>query len=151
MLDASNRAGSQEDEMATARKNELVALEERFWRAMKEKDADTMAELTADPSIITGPQGVSRIDPGMFAKMMKDATWSLDDYRISETTVQPIGDDVAVIAYKVHEDLTVDGEPVSLDAAEASTWVRKNGSWVCALHAEGILGDPYGRDRVAAW
>jgi len=29
-------------------------------------------------------------------------------------------DDVAILAYKVHEELTVDGKPVKLDAADAS-------------------------------
>jgi hypothetical protein len=28
-----------------------------------------------------------------------------------------------------------------------STWVRRNGGWVCALHTESILGDPFGRDK----
>ena len=35
------------------------------------------------------------------------------------------------------------------DAADASTWVRRNGRWVCALHTESLKGDPFGRDRRA--
>ena len=58
-------------------------------------------------------------------------------------------DDVAIVAYKVRERLVVDGNPVTLDAADASTWIRRNGHWVCALHTESILGDPFGRDRRA--
>lgn len=58
-----------------------------------------------------------------------------------------LGRDVAVLAYKVHEHLTVDGQPVSVDAADSSTWVRRDGRWVCALHSESIVGDPFGRDR----
>jgi hypothetical protein len=58
-----------------------------------------------------------------------------------------LGNDVAIVAYDVHEDLTVDGKRVSLDAADTSTWVRRSGSWVCALHTESLRGDPYGRDR----
>jgi hypothetical protein len=50
----------------------------------------------------------------------------------------------------VHEDLTVDGEPVSIDAADTSEWVRRDGSRLCALHTESITGDPFGRDRAAA-
>lgn len=47
----------------------------------------------------------------------------------------------------MHEELTVDGKRVALDAADASTWVRRNGRWVCALHTESLAGDPFGRDR----
>jgi hypothetical protein len=50
----------------------------------------------------------------------------------------------------VHEDLTVDGKPVTLDAAESSTWVRRDGRWACAMHTEAIAGDPFGRDSAAA-
>jgi hypothetical protein len=57
---------------------------------------------------------------------------------------------VALVGYKVHEDLTVDGKSVSLDAADTSTWVRRDGRWVCALHTESLLGDPFGRDRIRA-
>ena len=41
-----------------------------------------------------------------------------------------VTDDVAVIAYKVHEELTVDGKTIELEAADSSTWVRLEGQWV---------------------
>jgi hypothetical protein len=82
--------------------------------------------------------------------MMKDATWEIIDFDIGDDVeVRLVSDDVAVLAYRVHEELTVDGAPVSIDAADSSTWVRRNGNWVCALHTESIAGDPFGRDRVA--
>jgi hypothetical protein len=54
---------------------------------------------------------------------------------------------VTLLAYEVHEEPTVDGRLVELDAAETSTWIRRNGHWACALHSESIEGDPFGRDR----
>jgi hypothetical protein len=44
----------------------------------------------------------------------------------------------------------VDGKAVTLDAADASTWVRRDGRWRCALHTESIQGDPFGRDRTGS-
>jgi uncharacterized protein DUF4440 len=61
--------------------------------------------------------------------------------------VRSLGDGVAIVAYQVHEELTVDGKPVTLDAADASVWVRRDGRWLCAMHTESIAGDPFGRDR----
>jgi hypothetical protein len=61
--------------------------------------------------------------------------------------VRLLGDDTAIVAYTVHEELTVDGKPVSIDAADTSTWVRRDGRWLCALHSESLAGDPFGRDR----
>jgi hypothetical protein len=61
-----------------------------------------------------------------------------------------LGDDVAIVAYKVKEDMTVEGKPLQLEAADTSTWVRKDGRWLCALHTEALTGDPFGRDRRAS-
>jgi hypothetical protein len=64
--------------------------------------------------------------------------------------VRQLNADRAILGYKVHEDLSVDGEQVSIDAADTSAWVRRDDRWLCALHTESITGDPFGRDRVAA-
>jgi hypothetical protein len=133
--------------LASALEQKLIDLEKKFWESMKAKDLDTALTLTADPVILTGAQGVSRIDKATFAKLMTGAKWTLHDFDIHDAEVEQLSDDVAVIGYKVHEDLTVDGERIALDAADASTWVRKNGNWVCALHTESVAGDPFGRDR----
>jgi hypothetical protein len=127
--------------------SEILALEEKFWQSMVDKDGAAGAGLTADPCLVTGAQGVGRIDQKTFAKMMETGTWVLHAYAFSDVKVEQVADDVAVIAYKVREDLTVDGKKLTLEAADASTWVRRKDGWVCALHTESVLGDPYGRDR----
>ena len=82
----------------------------------------------------------------MYAQMMSDASWTIVDFKIGDDVqVEMLGRNTAIVAYTVHEDLTVDGEPVSLDAADSSTWVRSGGLWKCAMHTESVLGDPYGR------
>lgn len=129
--------------------DDILALEHRFWQAMIDKDAHAAAALSADPCLVTGGQGVGRIDRKTFVKMMEGGAWTLKKYEFSDVKVERVTDNVAVIAYKVREDLIVDGKPLTLEAADASTWVRDGDGWVCALHTESVLGDPYGRDRVA--
>jgi hypothetical protein len=127
--------------------DDILALEHRFWQSMIDKDADAGAALIAKKSLVTGGQGVASIDRKSFAKMMEGGTWELHSYEFSDVKVEQVNDDVAVIAYKVQEELTVDGKPLTMEAADASTWVRDGEDWVCALHTESVLGDPYGRDR----
>ena len=130
-------------------KKELLDLERQYWQAIKDKDADTAVRLSDEPCIVTGAQGVGKLDRKALAGMLAKAPYTLHSFEISDDAqVQLLRDDVAVLAYKVHEELTVDGKPVKLDAADASTWVRRNGQWRCALHTESISGDPFGRDRV---
>ncbi len=107
---------------------------------MKAKDVDAALRLADDTCIVAGPTGVSQIDKTTFAKLMETGKWSLDEFSFQDVKVRSLSDDVAVIGYKVHEKLTVDGQPITLDAADASTWVRKNKRWVCAMHVEIAFG-----------
>jgi uncharacterized protein (TIGR02246 family) len=128
--------------------DELLGLEKRYWQALQDQDVDAALRLTDEPCIVTGAQGVGLIDHKTFESMMKGANWSLKQFELKPgAQVRLLRDDVAVLAYQVHEELTVDGKPVSLDAADSSTWVRRDGRWLCAMHTESIAGDPFGRDR----
>jgi uncharacterized protein (TIGR02246 family) len=129
---------------------ELLDLEKRYWQAIKDKDVDAAMRLTDEPCIVTGAQGVGSIDRKTFAAMMQAAPYTLHRFELKDgAQVRLVRDDVAIVAYQVHEELTVDGKPVTLDAADASMWVRRDGRWLCALHTEAIAGDPFGRDRQA--
>ena len=137
--------------MATvAIEQEVLELERQYWRAIQNRDAEAAMRLTDESCIVTGAQGVRHIDRQGLASMMAAAPYTLEHFDVKDAEVRLLNDDVAIVAYKVHEQLTVDGKSVSLDAADSSTWVRRNNRWVCALHTEAIVGDPFGRDRRAA-
>lgn len=135
---------------STPESRELLELERRFWNAMRDKDGRTAAEMTHDNCIVVGAQGVSAINPDTMARLTREGDWELERYIFDESTaeVQFLNDDVALVAYKVKEKLTVEGKPVDLEANDASVWVRRNGGWVCAMHTESVAGDPFGRDRT---
>jgi hypothetical protein len=129
---------------------ELLELEKRYWQALKDGDVDTATRLTDDPCIVTGAQGVEHLDRQTLAAMLKAAPYSLHRFELKDDAqVRLLRDDVAIVAYTVREELTVEGKPVTLEAADTSTWVRRDGGWVCAMHTEAIAGDPFGRDRRA--
>jgi hypothetical protein len=140
-----DRSGGGMATKATA--HELVDLEKQYWQAIKDRNADEAMRLTDDSCIITGAQGIGRVRKEALAGTMKTAPYTLEDFDMNDVEVRLLGDDVAIVAYKVHERLTVEGKSVLLDAADSSTWVRRNGEWRCALHSESIIGDPFGRDR----
>ena len=129
---------------------EIIQLENQYWQAIRDNDIDTCEQLTDDPCLVAGAHGIARVPKEKFRGIMESGNHRLHDFEFKESEVRMISDDVAIHAYKVHEELTVDGKPVSMDASDASTWVRRNGRWVCALHTESVIGDPYGRDRKAA-
>src|SRR5690349_6792044 len=93
---------------------ELLGLERTFWDAMKAKDGRTAGRMTNDSCIVVGAQGVSAIDTEMMEKMTGSGEWELKEYSFDEKTAQVylIGDSAALVAYKVHERLMVDGKPL---------------------------------------
>jgi hypothetical protein len=71
-------------------------------------------------------------------EMMKAPTWQLHGYTMDaqDMHVRTIGDNVALVAYKVSEDVTIDGERIKFDAYDTSVWVRNGNKWQCAMHTE---------------
>jgi hypothetical protein len=127
---------------------ELLSLERQYWKAIQDRDVDTAMRLSDDTCIVAGAQGVGKLDRKSLGAMMKSPSYTLDSFRVDDDAqVSRLTDDVAILAYKVHEELTVEGKKVVLDAADASTWVKRDGQWLCALHTESLSGDPFGRDR----
>jgi hypothetical protein len=130
---------------------ELLGLEQRYWQAIKDNDLDAAARLTDFPCVIAGSRGIGLIDRSTFTAMMQGASFTLNRFELQEgAQVRKLTDDVAIVAYRIHEELTVDGKPVTLDAADCSTWVRREGRWLCASHTESTAGDSFGRDRRPA-
>ncbi len=129
--------------------SEIMNLEHRFWDAMKAKDAEAATALTDDGCIVVGAQGVSAIDAKSMGKMTAEGKWQLDEYTFNEgkAQIRMLTDDIAIVAYNVKERVQVDGQALSVDANDASVWVRRDGEWRCALHTESLAGDPYGRDK----
>jgi uncharacterized protein (TIGR02246 family) len=139
--------------MATqTNEQELIDTEQHFWDAIQKKDAGGAAELTDDGCIIVGAQGVSAIDRKSMRKMTAEGKWELKQFSFNESTrqVRFVGDDVAIVAYTVREQIVVDGKPLHFDAHDSSVWVRSDGGWRCARHTESLAGDPFGRDRQPA-
>ena len=103
---------------------ELLALEHQYWQAIKDGDAALSARLSDDPCVVTGSQGVGRIDRATLEGMFASAAWKLTGFEITSPIVELLTDDVAVVAYRAHEDLLVDGQPLALDARRT----RRRGS-----------------------
>jgi len=128
-----------------ALKDELLALEELYWSAIRDRDGVTASALSDDPCVVVGAQGVGQVDRGTLAKMLEDAKYELKDFALEDVHMRRLSDDVVALAYKVKEDLVVEGEEVKLEAFDSSIWQRRGGRWVCVVHTESPAGDPFGR------
>jgi ketosteroid isomerase-like protein len=120
-------------------KQQIIDQEKRFWTSMKEKDVATAQSMIHEDCLITGPMGTMRVGPDKYAEMTREGEWRLDDFRFSDVDVTFPTNDVAVIAYKVHQKGEMKSKPMDLNAADSTTWVRDGASWKVALHTESLL------------
>ena len=117
----------------------IVDMETRFWKALVNKGTGAAAEMIAEECLITGPSGAMRIDPGKYTAMMEDGQWTLDTFEFSDLKVIFPAEDTAVVAYNVHQKGELKGEPMDLQCADSTAWVKDGRKWKCALHTETIL------------
>jgi ketosteroid isomerase-like protein len=118
---------------------QIVELEKTFWQSMADKDTDRAMSMIADECLITGPQGTLRSDPEDYKRLTEQAEWDLEDFELSDVQVIFPVEDTAIIAYKVHQTGTMKDQPMDLNCADSTTWVREGAEWKCALHTETIL------------
>ena len=120
-------------------KDEILALETAYWDALCRKDGATAAQLSCDPCVVSGKQGVATISQARMKAMTEDAKWTLDSYHFDEVTFLSPAPDVAVLAYSVTQTVTMNGKTETRRAADSSTWIRSAQGWQCCAHSECFL------------
>lgn len=127
--------------MTQATEDEILALEKDYRDAMKRKDGKRTSQLSGAVSLTTGARGVAKIPKAKMGEMTEDGHWTLESYEFSDVEVVTPAADVAIIAYKVKQKVTMDGKAQELRAADSSTWVRGANGWECHAHSETFLQD----------
>jgi ketosteroid isomerase-like protein len=130
--------------MAKPTKDEIVALEKEFWNAMKAKDGKRASQLSGKTALTTGARGVASISKAKMGQMTEEGSWTLESYQFEDIEVVTPTPDIAIIAYKVKQKVTMDGKKHELRAADSSTWVRGPDGWECHAHSETFLQDGKG-------
>ena len=125
---------------ATATQKRVLELERQYWDAMKAADYRTVEKLTADPCIVVGADGAAEVTKQQLREMLQTSDYRVKSYRINDADVhvREVGDEVAFVAYKIHEESERCGMPFTLDAFNSSVWMRKGGDWQCAMHTESL-------------
>jgi hypothetical protein len=96
--------------MAGTTEQHLIDLERKYWDAMVTKDVDTAVRMSDEPVYLAGAQGVSQITNDKYRQLMTDGKWTLHSYTMDRILARLVSPEVAIIAYTVTENLTVDGQ-----------------------------------------
>jgi hypothetical protein len=130
----SSRAAAQPADQAALLAT-LMALEKGSWQYVKDKNVAGMQNYLADDGLLIFGDG-SRYSKAEFLK-------ALADFRLDSFTIDPKAEvkiwssDVATLLYRIsYVSAMKDAKAVTLKAASASTYVRRNGKWWSVLYQE---------------
>lgn len=120
-------------------KDEILTLERAYWDALCRKDGATAARLSADPSLVSGKQGVMTVSRSKMQALTEEGQWTLNSYAFDEVSFLCPTPDVAILAYTVTQNVTMNGKTETMRAADSSTWVRVGDGWHCCAHSEAFM------------
>ena len=120
-------------ETGTGVRSELIAREKAYLDAVRNGDGGAAADLTAEETLLVSGRGPRRLRPDDIKGMLEESDTSRE-YEFVEDRVEvvEVRDDVAIITSKLK---TRAGDEES-EAFDTDVWVKRDGDWRCALHAE---------------
>jgi hypothetical protein len=130
--------------MGTQRQQEIEALERAFWQSMVDGKAAVATKMLTEPALMVSGHGKLRFDHATYEKMAADDRHRLVDYRFGDFDVVFPTDDVAVASYQVTQSMEREGQAMTQEAYDSSTWVRIDDAWKCVAHTESLQA-PQGR------
>lgn len=117
----------------------LISLEKRFWQSMVDNDNDVATDMLADRAAMVSPYGKMEFDHAGYRKMAEQGDYRLTDFELSNISVLRPSEDVGIVTYEVKHKAKVKGQDVTSHDADSSTWIRRDGKWLCAIHTEAPL------------
>jgi hypothetical protein len=126
-----------------AAKNDLIALEKRFWQSMVDEDTDTALSLLAEPALMVSSHGAMQFDHAGYRRMAEQGSMVIKSFKLSDVNVVFPQDDMAVLTYRVSQAVALRDKPTETrqEMADSSVWTRKEGQWQCVMHTETPLGN----------
>jgi len=106
----------------------IVGLERRGLEALKKKDAATFVKIYGSNVFYVQPTGASRLTQASMADIV--ARCETRSYAMDSITVTPVGDNGAVLTYRLTLDQTCGGgQPEPSPQYSMEVWARRNGQW----------------------
>jgi hypothetical protein len=117
----------------------LIDMEKQLWEAWKNKSAEAFGRHLGDNFIIVEQFGVAR-GKSVVVNQITSAACDVTSYSLSDTKVDWLTKDMALVTYKADQDATCGGQKIPSPVYAASLWQKKNGQWLSVYHQETVAG-----------
>lgn len=115
-------------------REQILALEQRRFKAMCAGDADALDELLHRDLMYTHSSG--RVDSkASYTRGIRDRHWDYQAIESSDESVSVYGG-TALVHCRLRIDLKLQGVPKTIDAVALTVWIEDAGRWqVAAVHS----------------
>jgi ketosteroid isomerase-like protein len=116
----------------------LIDLENKFWQALADEDADAAIELLTEPAVMVSSHGAMKFDHAGYRKMAEKGPMVLKSYELSDMNVVFPNDSTAVLTYHVKQKMAKRGDSHGAlqEMNDTSTWIKSGDRWQCVMHTE---------------
>lgn len=123
--------------MATSPR-EIVNLEQKFWQAMVDEDADTATHLLSEPALMVSSHGSMKFDHEGYRKMAEQGSMLLTSFELNDTEVVFPNEKTAIVMYRVKQTMSprAGGKNTVQEMNDTSLWIKSGKDWKCAMHTE---------------
>ena len=125
---------------AAPTKDEMMTLERAAFDAWKNKNAGHWDGFLA--SNFTGYGQAGRLDKATAIKEYAGADCDVKSVTLTDDRMTQLAPDVAAVSYKVNTDGTCGGQKIPAEQWGGGIYVRQNGKWQGAFHAQAPIFDP---------
>jgi ketosteroid isomerase-like protein len=137
---ANTNSNSAATTAAAPTKDALLAMDKSAYEAWKTKNTGFWDGFLATNFVGFGQVG--RMDRSEAMKQYAGTDCDVKSYSMSDEQMTPLGNDAAIISYKLAVDGTCGGQKIPAEQWAASMYVRDGDKWKGAFHAETPAVDP---------
>lgn len=116
----------------------IIELEDSTWTALSSSKGSNLLPFLSEDCVMLFPLGMKvshRTDPNIETVMTSEAFVPWKTHKMSEVEVTPVGEQGAVISYRV--DATRAGDDAPFMALISSTWRKgQDGDWKMCVHQQ---------------
>ena len=116
----------------------LIDLETKFWNSMVDQDTDATLDLLAEPALMVSAHGAMKFDHAGYRKMAEQGSMMVTSFKLADMQVVFPNEATAILTYAVSQGITPRGKgtPTMQEMNDSSTWIQKDGRWLCVMHTE---------------
>lgn len=120
----------------------LIELENKFWQAIVDQDADAATDLLTEPALMVSSHGTMKFDHDGYRQMAEKGSMVLQSFELSDMNVVFPNDSTAVLTYHVKQKMAKRGDSKGAlqEMNDTSTWIKKGDRWQCVMHTETPAG-----------